>query len=146
MSRFKRLNPLAAVADQAWLSLLSFAIALAFIWGATKEEYGYYLLLFPPLLLIQSIQNAIVNSPLATFLPAATEAEKTRIRTTAVMLHIYLALACAALGLVGLLVYGWLEHFHVSPLLLVGFMLAIIGTIARESQRSFAYVQGQGVR
>lgn len=146
MSRFKRLNPLAAVADQAWLSLLSFAIALAFIWGATKEEYGYYLLLFSPLLLIQSIQNAIVNSPLATFLPAATEDEKTRIRTTAVTLHIYLALACAALGLVGLLVYGRLEHFHVSPLLLAGFMLAIIGTIARESQRSFAYVQGQGMR
>jgi O-antigen/teichoic acid export membrane protein len=146
MSRFKRLNPLAAVADQAWLSLLSFAISLAFIWGATKAEYGYYLLLLAPLLLIQSIQNAIVNSPLATFLPAADEAGKTRIRTTAATLHIYLALACAVLGLAGLQVYGWLAHFHVSALLLAGFTLAIIGTIARESQRSFAYVQGQGMR
>ncbi len=146
MLGLKRLNPLAAVADQAWLSLLSFAISLAFIWGGTKAEYGAYLLLLAPLLLIQSVQYAIVNSPLATFLPAAAESEKARLRTTAVTLHIYLALTCAVLGLVGLLIYGSLAHFRVSALLLAGFALAIIGTIARESQRSFAYVQGQGVR
>jgi O-antigen/teichoic acid export membrane protein len=145
MSLFKRLNPLAAVADQAWLSLLSFAVSLAFIWGASKAEYGYYLLLIAPLLLVQSIQNALINSPLATFLPAADESEKQRIRTTAVSMHIYLALAGAVLGLLGLLVYGSLAHFQTGGLLVAGFTLAIIGTIARESQRSFAYVHGQGV-
>lgn len=146
MSFLKRLNPIAAVADQAWLSLLSFAVSLAFIWGASKAEYGYYLLLIAPLFLVQSIQNALVNSPLATFLPAAEEPAKLRIRTTAVSMHVYLALAAAILGLLGLLVYGWLAHLEASGLLLTGFTLAIIGTIVRESQRSFAYVQGLGLR
>lgn len=146
MISFKRLNPLAAVADQAWLSLLNFAISLAFIWGASKTEYGYYILLMAPLLLIQNIQNAIVNSPLATFLPAAAEAIKPNLRNTAISLHIYLALACGVLGMAGLMVYGQVAALHVDGLLLAGFVLAIIGTIARESQRSFAYVQGQGVR
>lgn len=146
MISFKRLNPLAAVADQAWLSLLNFAISLAFIWGASKTEYGYYILLMTPLLLIQSIQNAIVNSPLATFLPAAAEVDKPHLRNTAVSLHIYLALVCGGLGAAGLMIYGQAAELQIENLLLVGFVLAIIGTIARESQRSFAYVQGQGVR
>lgn len=146
MFSLKRLNPLAAVADQAWLSLINFAVSLAFIWGATKAEYGYYLLLFAPLLLIQGIQNAIVNSPMATFLPAAAEADKKNLRTTAVSLHIYLAIGCSVLGFLGLLAYSYLSNLHVDSLLMAGFTLAIVGTIARESQRSFAYVHGQGVR
>jgi len=146
MISLRRLNPLAAVADQAWLSLLNFAISLAFIWGASKTEYGYYILLMAPLLLVQSIQSAIVNSPLATFLPAATEADKPNLLITAASLHIYLALMCGVLGGLGLMVYGQVAELHVESLLLAGFVLAIVGTIARESQRSFAYVQGQGVR
>lgn len=142
----RRLNPLAAVADQALLSLLNFAVSLAFIWGATKVEYGHYLLLLAPLLLVQGVQNAIVNSPLATFLPAAAEIEKKNILSTAVLLNLYLALACGFLGLLGLLAYGLLTHFRLNGLLVAGFTLAIIGTIARESQRSFAYVQGKGLR
>lgn len=146
MISLRRLNPLAALIDQAWLSLLNFSISLAFIWGASKTEYGYYILLLAPLLLIQSIQNAIVNSPLATFLPAATEADKPNLLITAASLHIYLALMCGVLGGLGLMVYGQVVELHVESLLLAGFVLAIAGTIARESQRSFAYVQGQGVR
>lgn len=146
MISLKRLNPLAAVADQAWLSLLNFAIALAFIWGASKTEYGYYILLMAPLLLVQSIQSAIVNSPLATFLPAATEADKPNLLITAASLHIYLVLMCGVLGGLGLMVYGQVAELHVESLLLAGFVLAIAGTLSRESQRSFSYVQGQGVR
>ncbi len=146
MSLIKRLNPLAAVVDQAWLSLLNFAISIAFIWGATKTEYGYYILLLAPLLLIQSLQNAIVNSPLATFLPSAADAEKTRTKATAASLHIYLGLVCGVLGFMGLWVYGLITRTHIDILLLSGFTLAIAGTIAREAQRSFAYVQGQGLR
>lgn len=146
MISLKRLNPLAAVADQVWLSMLNFSISLAFIWGASKTEYGYYILLMAPLLLVQSIQSAIVNSPLATFLPAAAESDKPNLRNTAVSLQIYLALVCGVLGAAGLLIYEQAAELHVEGLLLAGFVLAIIGIIARESQRSFAYVQGQGVR
>lgn len=146
MVSMKRLNPLAAVADQAWLSLLNFAISLAFIWGASKAEYGYYLLLIAPLMLVQSIQNAIVNSPLATFLPATGEKDKPDLRRTAASLHIYLALVGAVVGGLGLAVYEHWAGLTVDGILLAGFSFAIVGTIAREAQRSFAYVHGQGVR
>lgn len=146
MLTLKRLNPLAAVADQAWLSLLNFAISLAFIWGASKSEYGYYLLLVAPLMLAQSIQNAIVNSPLATFLPAADDLAKPALKRTAASLHAYLALVGAVLGGLGLLAYAYWTDLKIEVVLLIGFSLAIVGTIAREAQRSFAYVQGQGVR
>lgn len=147
MFLIKRFNPLAAVADQIWLSLLNFAISLAFIWGATKAEYGYYILLLAPLLLVQSLQNAIVNSPLATFLPSEVDAEKkNRTKATAASLHIYLGLVCGVLGFMGLWTYGLIARVHIDILLLSGFVLAIAGTIAREAQRSFAYVQGQGLR
>ncbi|KAB2322423.1 hypothetical protein F8A86_04090 [Betaproteobacteria bacterium SCN1] len=142
----KRLNPLAAVADQAWLSLLNFAISLAFIWGASKSEYGYYLLLVAPLMLAQSIQNAIVNSPLATFLPAADRLARPALKRTAVSLHVYLAFAGAALGGLGLFAYAYWTDLKIEAVLLTGFSLAVVGTIAREAQRSFAYVQGQGMR
>lgn len=141
-----RLNPLAALIDQAWLSLLNFAISLAFIWGASKAEYGYYLLLGAPLLLVQNIQNAIVNSPLATFLPATEEADKPVLKRTAVSLHLCLALLAGALGGMGLVIYEDWVGLKIDIMLLVGFVVAIIGTIAREAQRAFAYVQGQGLR
>lgn len=142
----KLLQPLAAVADQAWLSLISLAVSIAFIREATKTEYGYYLLLAAPLLLVQGVQNAIVNSPLATILPAANDSEKRHIKTTAISLHAYLALLAAVLGAAGLLLFGWIEDMELSILLILGFSLAIIGTIARESQRSLAYAQGLGIK
>lgn len=139
-------NPLAAATDQAWLSLLNFAVSFAFVWFATKEEYGYYILLFTPLLLIQNIQNALANSPLASFLPTVKEQEKTQVKNTAATIHLYLAIICGALGFIMLLAYGKITGFSTDPLLLAGFTLAILGTIAREAQRSFAYSQSQAVR
>lgn len=142
----RRLHPLAAVADQAWLSLLNLVISLAFIWSASKVEYGYYLLLVAPLLLVQSIQNAVVNSPLATFLPAAAEQEKRPLRRNAATLHVYIAIVGAALGALGLALYERGSGHTIDNMLVAGFAFAVVGTIAREAQRSFAYVQGQGVQ
>lgn len=146
MLTLKRLNSLAAIVDQAWLSLLSFSISLAFIWGTSKSEFGYYLLLLTPLMLAQSIQNAVVNSPLATFLPAAGDLAKPELKRTAASIHIYLASAGAVLGALGLLAFECWVGLNIDALLLAGFSFSIIGTIAREAQRSFAYAEGQGIR
>jgi O-antigen/teichoic acid export membrane protein len=146
MSLLKRLNPIAAIADQAWLSLLSFAIALAFIWGAEKIEYGHYILLTTPLLLVQSIQNALVNSPLATILPAAEPAAQLQLKSTAISIHVFLGGAAALLGGVALFVYGQLSGFDANSFLIGGFSLAIMGTVAREAQRALAYANREGPR
>ena len=146
MATMKRLNLLAAVIDQVFLSLLSFGISLAFILATSKTEYGYYLLLLAPLLLVQGVQNAIINSPLATFLPASDENHKYKLRRTAVSLHIFLAFAAAGIGLVGLATYEYWAGRKLNIMLLTGFSVAVIGTISREAQRSLSFVQGQGVQ
>ena len=57
-------NALAGMIDQALLSALNFAIGLLFIRLASKEEYGLYTQFFGLLMLSQSLQNALTNSPL----------------------------------------------------------------------------------
>lgn len=146
MSILKRLSSIAAIADQAWLSMINFAIALAFIWGAEKAEYGHYILLTTPLLLVQSIQNALINSPLATILPASAPESHLPLKHSAVAIHIFLAGAGALLGAVGLFIYGQASGFNPDALLIGGFSLAILGTIAREAQRAFAYANREGTR
>lgn len=142
----KRLNSIAAIADQVWLSLINFAIALAFIWGAEKTEYGYYLLLTAPLLFFQSVQNALINSPLATILPASEPNLQSPLRHSAVAIHVFLGGMGALLGGVGLLIYGQVSDFRPDALLVGGFSIAIMGTIAREAQRAFAYANREGSR
>lgn len=58
-----------AILDQAWLSGLNFVIGILFIKTGTKEDYGLYNMLFGALLLTQSVQNALVNSPMTTLAP-----------------------------------------------------------------------------
>lgn len=146
MTLTRRLQPLAVVVDQAWLSLVSLAVSIALIREAPKAEYGHYLLLVAPLLLLQSVQNALINSPLATYLPAAQESEGSKIKATAISLHIHLAVFGAMLYALGLLAFGWLDVIEISTSLVVSFSAAVVGTIARESQRSLAYAQGAGLK
>ena len=140
------LQPLAALADQVLLSLLNFAIALAFILGTSKVEYGYYLLLVTPLLLVQSIQNALVISPLSTVLPAASEKDRPALRETASTIHFFIALVAGGVGLIGFQAYEQVSGGNYPAVLHIGFAAAIVGTVAREAQRSFAYAEGRGVR
>jgi len=58
--------------DQGLLSAFNLALGVAFIKLATKADYADYALMATALLLVQSVQNALVNSPLATLMPAET--------------------------------------------------------------------------
>ena len=141
----QKISPIAAVIDQALLSFLNFSISIFFVWGASKDQYGYYLLLITPLLLVQSVQSALINSPLATYLPASLSEKKERIVSTAQLMHGWLAAVCTLLAVFALLLIGAFSLVSVSGFLVVSFCLAIIGTIAREGQRSICYVMGKGV-
>lgn len=57
--------------DQGLLSAFNLGLGVAFIKLATKADYADYALVTTALLLVQSLQNALVSSPLATLLPAA---------------------------------------------------------------------------
>lgn len=144
-----RLNPLGAIADQAFLSLLGLTVSMILITTVSKQEYGYYVLLGSMLLLVQSIQNALINSPVATLLPASGPETKEALKRTAVTLHMILAGAGALLA--GVLLWGYLRVTGdagevVRTALCLGFALAVMGTVIREAQRSLNYVQGQGIQ
>jgi O-antigen/teichoic acid export membrane protein len=140
-----RLDSFAALVDQVWLSLLNVAIALVFIRYGSKDEYATFVLLTAPLLLIQSVQNALVNSPLATLFPRAHPNDQPAIGAAAVSLSIYLGLIAAAAGGAGLALYFQLARGEANTLLVVAFSSAILGALARESRRSSAYVRGKGL-
>lgn len=84
----------AGTVDQALLSAFNLGIGIAFIKWATKEEYAAYSMIFAGLLLLQSIQNALVNSPLLTLLPARKNKEdKTKLQSAATGILVSLVLA-----------------------------------------------------
>ena len=62
------LNSLVAAGDQATLSVLSFAISIMLIKYVPKVEYGYYSIGFAISLFASSIQQAVVNTPMAVLL------------------------------------------------------------------------------
>ena len=145
MRLLERINPIAAIADQAWLALLNLGVAAALISTGSKTEYGIYLLLVPPLLLVQSIQNAgrqLTTSHIPSSCVSCRERSDQRHG------HFIERVPCAdmcGVRLGRLLVYLDLAHVRLQFLLIIGFPIAMIGAIARESQRNFAYVMGEGV-
>jgi O-antigen/teichoic acid export membrane protein len=64
--------------DQSMLSMLNFFISIILIRNVPKVEYGYYAIAVPLSLFFVSIQNALVNAPLAVLLAAKKDHEKQR--------------------------------------------------------------------
>ena len=142
----RRFAGLVSALDQAWLSALSLAVSLAFIYFATKEQYGDYLLLLTPLFLIQGIQNALILSPVSTVLPSAPPAEQDLTYGTAVASLVAFAVIAGVGGGIGLAIYSWLAHGSASPLLVGAFGLAVAGVCAREGRRTLHFAGGDSTR
>jgi O-antigen/teichoic acid export membrane protein len=62
-------NATAAVVDQALLSAVGFVVGICFIYRSSPETYGAFVLLQSTFLLLASIQNAAVNTPLMVLAP-----------------------------------------------------------------------------
>ena len=62
--------------DQAILSLLNFFISILLIKTVAKVEYGYYAYAFSISIFLITIQNAVINAPLAMLLASKKEGQK----------------------------------------------------------------------
>lgn len=133
---------IAAVLDQAWLSLLSFGMSISLILVAPKEEFAMYILLLAPIFLIQGIQNALLISPLSTVLPVSEDLQKPLILESTVAGQIVFSITAALMGVGILLIYQIIFLGDTDMLLAIAFGAAIAGASAREAVRSIAYVQG----
>lgn len=141
----KWIRVFAALTDQVWLSLLNFAISLAFIRMASKAEYALFILLQTPIFLVQGVQNALFISPQATVLPASAEDRKPRVKNTSAAGQAIVASLAALLCAIGLVVYRHVSAFPEDWLLAASFAVAILGAMAREGVRAARYVDGRTV-
>lgn len=127
--------------DQALLSAFNLALGVAFIKLAVKADYADYALVATALLLLQSLQNALVNSPLATLLPAATDdARRAEVQRAGEMVQGWLQLAVVLLGALVLATLLLTDRAPALPLA-GATLLAGLGTLSREFTRAQCFLR-----
>lgn len=134
-------NALAGMIDQALLSALNFAIGLLFIRLASKEEYGLYTQFFGLLMLSQSLQNALTNSPLIALGAKLSDARMRTLSEHLLRLQTWVSLVLGAVSIVGV----WLtdQFAHVPQLemsVALGFVCALVGQWLREFARHYHFL------
>ncbi|GAB4483752.1 MAG: hypothetical protein OHK0018_15480 [Erythrobacter tepidarius] len=136
-----------AAIDQAWLSGLNFVIGLAFIHGTTRIEYGRYAMLFNGILLAQSIQNALITSPMTTVIPMREGAIRSQLMSDVRKAQAVLSVLLPLLGAV----FVWAAFAIRSragepawPALPFG--VAVLGVLLREFLRSVCFLEGVPAR
>lgn len=132
-------SSLVGAADQALLSAFNLAVGLAFIRFASKPEYATYALATTGLLLLQSVQNAVVNSPLATLAPAADAARRVAVDSAGWRLQARLMLVALGTGVL-LSALVWLAGQQHWAELLGACTIAALGLMAREYRRAQCFL------
>lgn len=132
----------AALADQALLSAISLVVSLAFIWHASKDEYGLYLLLLAPALLVQGVQNALLLSPQATVVPASSGQRAEQIATTSAALQLVFAMTAGLVAIVVLLAYQLLTDTLPGEGVAFAFGVGLFGVLIRDAARATHYAYG----
>jgi O-antigen/teichoic acid export membrane protein len=135
-------SSLLALADQAWLSVISLATSLLFVRYGAKADYGVYVLLLTPLTLLVGVMNALVASPAMSLYPAAGERQPVVLATAWVAL-MALMLGASLLAVLGLSVAPALGQpvGQVGLFALFTYGFAAAAMLAREGGRSLAYAQ-----
>jgi O-antigen/teichoic acid export membrane protein len=126
--------------DEVLLSVLSLALALVLIRGASKAEYGVFALVSGIILLLRCAQNALVLTPLATLGARLGASERGSFVRAMSRLQAGFGAALALLITAGV----WIAAGHDAWLLAVGSGLALAGNWLREYRRGLAVLDGQG--
>ncbi|NWG29380.1 MAG: hypothetical protein HXY48_12705 [Ignavibacteriaceae bacterium] len=126
--------------DQAFLSGLNFLISIVLIKIASKPEYGYYSLFFSIILFMGSIQNAIINTPLAVLLVSKKQEEKREyVGSLFFGQNLFLSLI-AFMGVVGGIITWYFNLLEPSlSAIIISISLAIVGILLREFLRAYFF-------
>lgn len=132
--------------DQALLSAFNFGLGVTFIRSASKSEYAAYTLAFTALLLLQSVQNALVNSPATTLVAAGTTAEaRQQAHAAARAVQSWVVLAVCLLAPLASAVAWSMDRADLSRLILA-MAVAGVGMVSREYARAMHYLEGEPIR
>ena len=125
------------------LSALNFGIGLTFIRISSKSEFALYTLMATALLLLQSVQNAIVNAP-ATTLISASPTTRDRVAAAAAAAHVqaWMLIIVVASGIAAAVVIGLAGSQAWLPLVAAASICAV-GTLSREYARAMHYLDGK---
>lgn len=141
MPRRLAIGTLISAADQALLSLFSLALSLAFIRGTDKSEFATFTLMFMAVQLLQSVQNALVSSPLLTLVPARdTEVARSMVLEAGLSWQRRLMAAVVVVSSV-LALAAFLSGQARWGQLVLSTGVAGIGVMARELGRSIQFLR-----
>lgn len=132
---------LIASADQAALSALNFLISIILIKNVAKIEYGYYSIAFTIGLLLISVQNAVVNTPLAVQLIEKKGEAKQKYPASLCYGQFFFILPAVCLGLIG---SGLLSYFGFDKTvasIVATFSFSTIGLLFREFLRAYFFAE-----
>ena len=132
--------------DQALLSLVNFLIGIILIKWTSKIDYGYYSTAFPVMLFMISLQNAVINGPLAVLLISKKGEDKERYTSSLGFGQYIVVIPAVVLGLVCI-------YFLRNTLLDQGkapvaaaVCAASIGILWREYTRSYHFAEEQPLK
>lgn len=125
-----RKSLLLGVIDQAVLSLFNMAVSFALIAYATPMEFGRYVYALTVILILTSLHNALISTPLSVLIPARTGALRMRTVDDLVSFDLLLRMA----GVVVALAFFIIAHRDPS-FILAGLAGAYL-TLGRERARS----------
>jgi len=140
--RLRISNNTAALADQAVVSAISLLTGMLLMRFTEKSDYGIYVLFLNATLLLQSMQNAILTSPLMTVVPrrGSSEFETLARMASEIQWGTVLVLTGAAA-----LSYQLAAHLRLAAEIgatyQVAGLLFAVGALAREFSRTLCYLR-----
>lgn len=133
-----------SIVDQGILAGTNLIIAVAFIACASKEEYGLYGVIFSATLLVQSLQNGLLLSPLTTVASLRSEKEREEVLVASRSAQWRLGLGVALCGtLLGVAAARWGVVLSYETALYSG--IGLLGVWFREYRRAECFIRGQAV-
>ena len=121
-----------ALVDQAVLSLFNLGLNLAMIRYAAPTEFGRFIFAAAVILVLTSLQNALVATPLSVLIPGRRPAEQEATAAAVVSADVAFRVAAAILASLLCLITS-----HAADFLLAA-ALACFTTLGRETARSLA--------
>lgn len=137
---------LIASADQAILSAMNFLTAIILIKMVSIVEYGYYSIAFTIILFLISIQNAIINAPLAVLLVQKKSTQKKEYVSSLCYGQYIAILPVAGFCLATTLLLKFIGFDQALAAVVLSICFAISGILLREFIRSYFFAEDRAVK
>ena len=135
------LNSIVAAGDQAGLSVLSFVISIILIKFVPKAEYGYYSIGLAISLFVSSIQQAIVNTPMAVLLIEKKGNANIKYAGSLCYGQLLVILPAVCFGMAGVILLSFLRFDSTQTWIAASVCFFVLGLLIREFLRAYLFAE-----